>query len=121
MNHGHARLGAHRLERDLDLCVLTRLERRLAPAEDEPLARLPHPDAPDLEDDTVGQCLGEAQPSWGSKASVPGERGVNWNSMFGVHESAMSRVKISKARAGDVLTCNETRICKVTVRARHAA
>jgi hypothetical protein len=57
----------------------------------------------------------------GSKASVPGERGVNPNSAFGVHHSAMSHVKISKASAGEALSRTNTRTCGVTIRARHDA
>jgi hypothetical protein len=37
-------------------------------------------------------------PSRGSKASSPGERGVNRNSVLGTHQIPMSRMNIWKAR-----------------------
>ena len=119
MDDRDPRLCADGLEGDLDLRLLARPKGRLTPTEDKPFARLPHPDAADLEDGAVRQCLGEASASWGSKASAPGERGLNRNSAFGVNHSAMSRVKISKARAGEALTRTDTRTCDVTIRARH--
>src|SRR5262245_43705225 len=60
MGHGHTCLSADRLECDLDLRVLIGPEGGLTPAEDEPFARLPDPDAANLEDSAVRQRLGEA-------------------------------------------------------------
>ena len=60
MDNRDPRFCADRLEDDLDLRLLARPEGRLTPTEDKPFARLPHPDAADLEDGAVRQCLGEA-------------------------------------------------------------
>src|SRR5262245_36527116 len=60
MGHGHTCLSADRLECDLDLRVLIGPEGGLTPAEDEPFARLPDPDAADLKHSAVRQRLGEA-------------------------------------------------------------
>ena len=60
MDDRDPRLCADGLEGDLDLGLLTRPKGRLTPTEDKPFARLPHPNAADLEDCSVRQCLGEA-------------------------------------------------------------
>ena len=58
----------------------------MAPAENEPLARFSYPNAPDLEDDPIVQRFREATTFIGFEASVPGEPGVNQNSVLGVHQ-----------------------------------
>jgi len=65
MDDRDPRLCTDRLEGDLDLGLLTRTE-------DKPFARLPHPDAADLEDGAVRQCLGEASAFMGLEGKRAG-------------------------------------------------
>ena len=72
MDDRDPRLCADGLEGDLDLRLLARPEGRLTPTEDKPFARLPHPDAADLEDGAVRQCLGEASALMGLEGKRTG-------------------------------------------------
>ena len=72
MDNRDPRFCADRLEDDLDLGLLTRPKGRLTPTEDKPFARLPHPNAADLEDRSVRQCLGEASAFMGFEGKRAG-------------------------------------------------